>query len=79
MQDYKTYRDKGMKPLPDDLVDFGIAPLMDSIAYSGNTEKEAMTRTLINIKKKIIKFKSIVVDDTPPTYLLNVRPYKLRA
>jgi hypothetical protein len=65
-----------MKQLHSKLIEDGIDPLLDTILYS-RTTKETISNVLTNIKLKVINFDSIVVDDVPPTHLLNVRPYTL--
>lgn len=74
---HKTYIAKGLKPLPNDLLDYGVVPLINSFNFSSKNEQETMIDIIDRIDKQIIKFKSISVDGIPPTYLLNIKPYKM--
>ena len=76
IQTNERYLNKGMNPLHSNLIKNGIDPLLYTISYS-QTTKETISNVLTNIESKFIKFDSIVVNDVPPTHLLNVRPYTL--
>ena len=45
--------------------------------FSIKDEKHTIIDIIDRIKSDVIKFRSIVVDDTPPSHLLNVKAYKV--
>lgn len=75
IMDYKKYIDMKLKPLPKELVDTGLIPLLNTISMSRKPEGGAMEDVIIRLKTNVIKLNSIVIDDVPPTHLLNVNPY----
>ena len=77
MEHYKLYTDAGLNKPPKPLVDFGIVPVINSFNFSIKDEKHTIIDIIDRIKSDVIKFKSIVVDDTPPSHLLNVKAYKV--
>lgn len=79
MNDYKVYRDKKMIPMPDRFVDESAIPFADKITYSFGSEEETIASAIDAIKNGDYGFRSIVVDDRPPTHLLNVKPFLLDA
>jgi hypothetical protein len=75
MMDYNQYINLKLKPLPKQLVDTGLTPLLNTISFSRNNEAATMEDVIKRLKANVIQFKSIVIDDVPPTHLLNLNPY----
>jgi hypothetical protein len=65
-----TFKDQRMKPLR------GLAPFLTSIQQH-ETEKAMFEDIIVRMKANDIEMKSIVIDDVPPSHLLNVKAYKL--
>ena len=70
---YDTY--KGAIAIPQLLLEICLDPLLFAIQITKTTEFYTMLNIIDKIKNKNIIFKSIVIDDTPPTHLINVKPY----
>lgn len=71
----QKYIDMKMIPPPDDVIHGVLLPMITQIVFSTASEKQTISKVIGQIKNGSLKFESIVVDGTPPDYLLNVKPY----
>ena len=77
MQEYKTYRDKGLKPLPYRLVNYGLVPIINTLTYTDLKETFALEQVFQNIKDNIIKFPHVLIDQEPSN-VLNTKAYSCK-
>jgi hypothetical protein len=77
MHTYKSYMNKGMKPLPSSFVDYTLVPILNILLFSYKNEHDTIVDILNYISNQVIKLNSVHVGGKPPGHLMNIKPYTL--